>query len=247
MRNLELNSDCILSSYDSGYESTVFNYSDPKHYDDIVLFKLFSNFEHENPLFLENKRKKLEIISTLDVFKDDVKVLDLLYKNGKFCGYTMIKSEAKPITMFDKRKRKLIQLKAIRDKIKLLNSNGIYIGDFNEKNFLSSDGSTIQLCDLDNLRIGDLDFDVMDNAAKKFMKKCSDVRHIDSYCFNIFTVSFLDRYDMAYLMDYFCTSHLPREFDTKKNEEIFRQMVLLDKDYTGEFFIDNPQKRVFKN
>lgn len=163
-----------------------------------------------------------------------------MYDDEKFVGYTMKKVDFTPISIFDKRKNKIYFLKILRDKITTLNSQNIYIGDFNRKNFLTSKNKDIlKLCDLDNLRIGEFDFDIMDNAQKDFMKKCGNVKLIDSYCFNMFTISFLGKYDFGYLCRYLSWSHFSRIFSNPENEEIFDSMLHLTSDYEGKFLIDN--------
>lgn len=240
MRELEVKKESIQNPFATGYESVIYKYFDPTNYDDVVLYKKFNTFEHTNPNFLENKKQKLLLIPEIEELKDDVKVLDLLYTDGIFTGYTMEKSENDTLNIFDKKKVKIRLLKMIRDRIELLNSKGIYIGDFNERNFLTSkDKNIIQLCDLDNLRIKEFDFDVCDNIEKRFLNKCGNLDAIDSYCFNIFTIAFLGKYDISYLSDYFTLEHVHKCLLTKENEEIINSMIFLNSNYKKGYLIDN--------
>lgn len=239
MRKIELKDGSIDKEFGFGYESTIYYYNDDSNYDHVVLFKKFNDLNHDNPEFLKNKENKLLLIPQIDELKDDVKVLDLVYKEGKLVGYTMEKSSNTPIDMFDKRKNKIRFLKILRAKIEILNQQDIYIGDFNEKNFLTSDEKDIiELCDLDNLRIGKYDFDVMDNVQKKFMNRCGNISLIDSYCFNIFTISFLGKFDMAYLFNHLDWNHFPKILYCEENEQLFQSMICLNNEYERKFLID---------
>lgn len=240
MRELEVKKDAIQNTFGCGYESTIYKYFDSDYYDKVVLYKKFNMFEHTNPDFLENKKQKLLLIPEIEELKNDVKVLDLLYTDGKFTGYTMEKSDNEIFDMFDKKKIKIKLLKMIRDRIEILNSKGIYIGDFNERNFLTSkDRSIIQMCDLDNLRIGEYDFDVCDKIEKRFLDRCGDLDALDSYCFNLFTISFLGRFDIGYLSDYFTWEHVHKCLFTKENKEIIESMIRLNSNYKKSYLIDN--------
>lgn len=240
MRELEVKNDAIQNTFGCGYESTIYKYFDSANYDTVVLYKKFNMFEHNNPNFLENKRQKLLLIPEIEELKNDVKVLDLLYSDGNFVGYTMEKSDNETLDIFDKKKNKIKLLKMIRDRVELLNSKGIYIGDFNEKNFLTSkDRSILQMCDLDNLRIGEFDFDVCDNAEKRFLKKCGNLDALDSYCFNLFTISFLGKVDFAYISDFFTWDNVHRYLQTKENEELINSMIFLNSNYKKGYLIDN--------
>ena len=185
---------------------------------------------------LKNKEKKIKLISNLRELKDEIEILDLVYNDGNFKGYTMKKENMIPIDIFSSKKKKIRWLKLIKEKILLLNSNNIYIGDFNLKNFLTSKSCTeIKLCDLDNLRINELDFDTKHGFVQIFEKKCSKKEYIDSYCFNLFTITFMQRTinHISYV------NNLPYILNTKENNEIFESMMHLDNSYEYKFLIDN--------
>jgi len=71
------------------------------------------------------------------------------------------------------------------------------------------------------------------------MKKCGNVKLIDSYCFNLFTISFLQNYDFSYLCSYLSWPHFSRIFSNPENVEIFDSMLNLRENYEGKFLIDN--------
>lgn len=240
MNSIQFNNDYVKKYFSFGYESTIFEYQDFEIYSEPVLLKKFNNDVYSDSQFYKNKIKKISLIPMIDCLNDEIKVLDLVYVNDKFVGYTMKKENLNPISIFDKRKNKIFFLKILREKIYVLNSHDIYIGDFNERNFLTSSNKDIlKLCDLDNLRINEFDFDIMDSAQKNFMKRCDNIGLIDSYCFNLFTISFLGKFDFSYLTEYLSWEHFSKDISCPENEEIFNSMLNLDSNYEGKFLIDN--------
>ena len=263
MKNLEFDEKNILRTFTmKGNESIIYLYNDQENYKNNVLLKYFRNkdtedeiekfflmtldyndFIHDSGLIideasLENKRKKIELIPNIKELNDEVKILDCIYKNNEFKGYTMELEDMKPIDMFSSKRKKIKWLKLLKEKIQLLNSCGIYIGDCNQNNFLvSKDGKTIKLCDLDNLRIGNLDFDSRHNFVNKFENKCKKKEYIDSYCFNMFTISFLAKVvnDIYYIEN----CNIPNFLNTKENRNIYDSMINLDDSYQYKFLIDN--------
>lgn len=240
MNSIQFNKQFVKDYFSRGFESTIFEYQDLNLYSEPVLLKKFNSEVYPNLDFYKNKINKLYLISLNEYLSNEIEFLDLVFDEKEFVGYTMKKVDFTPISAFDKRKNKIYFLKLLRDKITTLNNQDIYIGDFNTKNFLTSKNKDIlKLCDLDNLRIGEFDFDIMDNAQKNFMRKCGNVKLIDSYCFNLFTISFLQNYDFSYLCRYLSWSHFSRIFSNPENEEIFDSMLNLGENYEGKFLIDN--------
>ena len=246
MNNIQFNNNFVKKNFSFGYESTIYEYEDSNYYTEPVLLKRFNYDIYPNSNFYENKIKKLSLIPLIKVLNNEIEILDLVYEGDKFLGYTMNKVQLDPISSFDKTRNKIFLLKLLRDKISKLNSKDIYIGDFNEKNFLTSpEKDILKLCDLDNIRIGEYDFDIMDNAQKKFMQRCGNPKLIDSYCFNLFTISFLGRYDFSYICDNLTWSHFNKSLAGKNNEDIFDSMIHLSESYNGNFLIDNIKTKSF--
>lgn len=266
MENIKINVKNIDEMFKEGLESTVYYYNDLEKYKDTVLYKRFKSIEHIRYYYndiskhmLENKREKLDIISKSKCFNEDVKILDAGIENRKFSGYTMLKSDLNPIkatywvnNKYNKKylkpngveltlDEKIKYLKLIREKIELLNKNKIYIGNFNYDNFLVSDDiEKLQLCDLDNFRIGKNDFDSKTDSVKNYENvfKNENVEGLDSYCFNIFTLAILyDKSNFTILRN-LEDLELPRALESSENYEILESIKKLDKSYKPKFLID---------
>lgn len=244
MNTTEFNKDKIIKSFDKGVESTLYYYNQDGK---IVLLKCFNDeiklsdktIKIDNKV-LKNKEKKIEIISSSPLFKDEVTILDKVYENGKFKAYTLEKSKLSETDCFINRKKKIKILKLLREKIEMLNSNGIFLGDIQTRNILSSkDAKKIELCDLDNFRIGDLDFDTKSLSVNEFEKHCSNKDLVDCFSFNLFTICFLSKVFSPYIFGYLKDNELPRILNTKKNREILDSILYLDNSYQKKYLIDN--------
>ncbi len=236
-----------LEEFSSGLESIIYLYKDSKYYDRNVLLKYFRSLKHfveYNINFtvdiMENKRKKIELISNMKCFKDEIKILDAAYEFGEFKGYTMEICPYRVINPYADTRIVIKYLKIIKEKIELLNKNDIYIGDFNPTNFLVDiNDNNISMCDLDNLKIKDLDFDIKHRFVRNFMENCNKIENIDSYCFNLFTISMLTKYRNSYVLDNLSEKLLPIELNNKKNKEIIESMINLDNNYEKKYLLDN--------
>lgn len=112
-------------------------------------------------------------------------------------------------------------------------NNGIYIGDISEKNIFVTDNG-VKLCDLDNIRIGNLDFDVLNLFQKNYLREYENIDDIDKYTFNLFTVSYLSKIIFSYVDDYLKEEKLPKPINSKRNLELIRE-----KNFIKDYFIDN--------
>ena len=266
MENIKINLKKIEEQFSEGLESTIYNYNDPNQYKGNVLYKRFKSIKHIKYYYndiskemYKNKREKLEIISKSKCFSNEIKALDAGYENGKFSGYTMLESELSPIkakywinNKYDKKylkpsdepltiDDKIKYLKLLREKIDILNKHKIYIGNFNYDNFLvSNDMELMQLCDLDNFKIGNLDFDSKTDSVKKYESviKEDEIGGLDSYCFNIFTLAILyDRSNFTILRN-LQDIELPRVLESEENYEILESIKKLNNSYKPKFLID---------
>ena len=251
MREINLYSGEIIKNnngpIDEGNEGEIYFYSNPKYYDNHVVLKrlrTWKNFiEYDIPIlgnFDVNKRQKIEKIENMSCFKDEVKILDAVIEFGKFIGYTM---EICPYNQLDinvDTQAKINYLKAIREKVKLLNSEGAFVGDFNSTNFLVDKKSEkLVMCDLDNFRIGNLDFDVKHRFVTEFNSKCDKRDYVDSYALNLFTIALLSGLGNAYVLEHLSEISLPNEINTKENRNILDSMNNLDNSYQPRFLMDN--------
>ena len=189
---------------------------------------------------LENKRKKLEIISKSPILKEEINIYDLVYdKNDNFIGYTMKIEKLKTAYDIKNINTKIKILKIIRKKLELFNENDIYIGDFNPKNIILSD--KIKLCDLDNLRIGNLDFDALNTFGLLHLKRKFDKNTIDNFSFNLQTISYIGNINPPYIFDYIREEGLPRKLNTKNNKKLLLDLLTTNSS-NNEYFIDNLRK-----
>lgn len=232
MKYFEINEKNIISKYRSGIESDIFLYNLNGN---IVLLKLIKNTD-----VIKNKEEKLTQIINSNLLDDEVKIIGGAKKNGTFIGYFIEPSYEKTFDSFQKRTTKINQLKKLRDKVSNLNKNNIYIGDFNEGNILYDKKSDdIKLCDLDNFKINDLDFDLKSSYVNYFRQRCSDDTKIDDFCFNVFTISYLERIYLPYVLNYLISNNLPEYFSCEENEDIRKRMIILNDSYEKGYLIDH--------
>ena len=233
MKYIEIDKSKIKKLYSDGVESNIYLYDLDGQ---TVLLKLLKDKSS-----LKNKEKKVNIIIDSDILKDEVNILASASINGQFVGYFMpLDLEyTRTVSDFDKKRVKISALKQLRDKMERFNKNGIYIGDFNEKNILIDKENNIKLCDLDNFKINDLDFDTPSTFVHYFRRNCKNEEKVDNYCFNLFTVSLMEKIYSPYVLNYLTSNPLPRYMDSKENRKIVDKLVFLDDSYQKKYIIDN--------
>lgn len=240
MKRIELNRNNIIKKIDEGMESVIYIYKDGSNVCCIKLLKKYielptKKIEIPEGTF-ENKRKKIEIINDDPLFSDEVRPISLVYENGMFLGYTMKLENYKTAEVFDSRKKKIEILRKYKEKIEKFNEHGIYIGDISENNiFVTENG--IKLCDLDNIKIGNLDFDIKNCFQKEYLRKYEGIENIDKYTFNLFTICYLSKTVSVFVNSYLKKGKLPRPINSNRNYELIK-----DKNYTEDYFIDNLKK-----
>lgn len=240
MKRIELNRNNIIKKIDEGMESVIYIYKDGSNVCCLKLLKKYielsiQKIEIPEETF-ENKRKKIEIINNNPLFSDEVRPISLVYENGIFLGYTMELENYKTAEVFDSRKKKIEILRKYKEKIEKFNEHGIYIGDISENNiFVTENG--IKLCDLDNIRIGNLDFDIKNCFQKEYLKSDEGIENIDKYTFNLFTICYLSKTVSVFVNSYLKKGKLPRPINSNRNYELIK-----DKNYTEDYFIDNLKK-----
>ena len=213
MEIINFDKNNIISELDNGRgaEGIAYLYNDNGH---IVVFKKFydkndllevyrnrKEFTAMEELYKDdeeidntkNKELKLMILKHEELLQKDIKLLKRVYYMGKFIGFTSEYEPYEPLSFISKKNEKIRALSLVQDRYEELNKRGIYIGDFNQTNFCL-DGDRIKLYDIDNFRVGDLDFNVQSVAMMEYMNRCSDMKNIDFYCFNYFALSCLSSY-----------------------------------------------------
>ena len=75
-----------------------------------------------------NKENKIQYLSKQQCLKDDIKLLNLVYDNDKFIGYTSLYEPFESYASYTtaKKKDKLELLKKLKEKVIELNKNGIF-------------------------------------------------------------------------------------------------------------------------
>lgn len=246
MNKIILNKNNLGRKYADGTESYIYFYKQNNTTVFIKLFKTELQIE-DNPTIvtketLENKRKKIELIPTLEEFKDEIKILNLVYdENDNFIGYTMKISSLITARSIDRTKKRIEILKLVKEKMETFNKHDIYISDFNQSNILITD-TGIKFCDLDNFRIKEFDSDLKTLFQHTYLGKCTNIENMDNYCFNFLTVAYIGRIFEPYVLYNLRQNGLPRKLDTKENRKLIEELINIDNSYEKKYLIDNMRK-----
>ena len=258
MKKITLNEENIIKKIGEGRESIKYLYKEEngtlsalkifkdeiKSFNDLNIS--MSSYKVTDEM-LKIKETKLDILSKEKCFNDEAKLLDLVYdKDGKFIGYTreFIKNIKTLDTYnFSNKKTKLEILHILRDKIEELNKNDIYIGDIGSENFYL-ENNQIKLLDIDSISIQGNDFGIINYIMRKYLDNNNDIKNIDNYCFNFYTIAFYERIALGYIYNYLLDNGLPKKFRTKENKEILKTM-LEAKDYKKKYVLDHMKNGLF--
>ena len=177
-----------------GHESTLYLYEGS-------LIKIFNQKDYE---LIKNKIAKLEIIS--DIKEDIIKPTHLVYMNNNVIGYAMDYKKGYKNTKKTSHMSKKTKLKVLNntlDQLNILHKYGIIYGDLHRSNILYNKKGKSYLCDLDNTRIGNLDFDILYIVPKVYVWKISEIDEVmDNYMFNIITSSILYNHHELKALEY---------------------------------------------
>ncbi|MBP3634961.1 MAG: hypothetical protein J6J17_00680 [Bacilli bacterium] len=245
MSVISFDKNSVISIYSTGIESIIYKY---KYGSKIIFLKIFKKeigSEKEtikivDKDFLLNKQKKIEIIPKTNCLSNEVSILGPVIYNNEFIGYAMEIDERylKTASYYDKRKIKIEVLKQLKNKIEIFNSNGVHIGDIKESNILLAKDGSIKLGDLDNYKIGNLDIDLPSIFVKEYRQRVSSDENLDNYCFNLFTIAYIEGIYLPYIKKYIRVEGVPKCLDTKENREIIDSMMHLDDTYKKRYLID---------
>ena len=210
-----------------GYESKIYRL------DSNTLLKVF-NDRINNP---NNKLKKLEILSQLDINENVFK--DLVFVDGKFIGYTMedlTKKGYRTINCCEHFSNKRIEIsKLVWQRIEELHNLGIVYGDIREPNILYN-GKNIIFCDMDNIKIQDYWFDIVSKINENYLYKTHfNYDFFDNYTFNIFFIGYYQKLHMPDLK----YDDLEKRINNDECRKIAYEMAFLNENYTGKLFIDH--------
>lgn len=241
MKNYKIELKNILGVYEKGEETTTFIYELNGRN---VLLRTFNNLSEE---YLNNKKRKLEIINSSDVLKKEMNNIGLATVDNKPVGYFI---EINPeyicdISKFKRKNDKINIIKSLRNKLEILNENNIYIANFNKNDVLANDkASDTLLYNLDKFKYGDLDFDEKTKNIDYIRNLDFSDKEVDSYIFNSFTIEYLEGLCTGATSIYLANEGLPKVLDNKKNENIALTLRRPFKgNYIDGYLIDNLNKR----
>lgn len=219
-----------------GYESNVFLC------DDDNLIKIFKT---NNSEVLNNKYKKLEILSHLST--NDVLPNALIYIDGIFKGYKSVyRKNFYPINGFEQnRKIKFKILKDILEKMNYYHSLNIYLGDIHQNNVLfNKETKEVILCDLDNFSINNLDFDKTNNYQNLYLQSSTSKEYMDLFIFNLLTISYIQNISYPYVLDFLLDNGLKGILNTPENYNILTQMLNLKDGFSGDLLINHTKRKI---
>jgi serine/threonine protein kinase len=208
----------IIKFIGKGSEGTVWLYNDNGNE---VALKIFHT--DDPTINNENKEEKLILLKDEEYLQDDMKLLNRMYSDGKFIGYTSLYEPYEPISFLMNKKQKIELLKQLQDKYEALNSHNIYIGDFNANN-IAFKNNKIKLYDLDNFRVGDLDFNVFNYIMGRYTVKFDNIENIDYYCFNYFGLGLMASTDPKHIICGPGRNNLPLRFKTIKAKRFIKTL-----------------------
>lgn len=252
MKKRQIDKKYIIGIYGQGSESTVYTYIDNNKKVALKVFKkeFVTPTKKESIPYevFKNKERKLLLLSQSEYLEDDEKPIDLFYDGDTFIGYTMPEDRLDSFEDYytSSKKNKLELLNLLRDRKEILNKNGIYLGDFNAENFGVRKNGTIKLKDIDNFSIQGLPFDRPTNLVKEYMKKCNNIKNIDNYSFNYFSLGFFMAIEPRVLEKILKEKGLPKKFDTEENRKLLEDLENINDDYEPRYFIDSQKKGLFR-
>ena len=219
MEKIDVNFDFEeLKPIYKGYESNIY-------YMYGLLIKIFKTNEID---ILKNKRKKIEILNSLPI---ECKPILAVEKNGINIGYAM--KEMKNFYTLDnkllstKKSSKINDLKKIKIELDQLHKYGIIYGDLAFKNILTN-GDNFCLCDLDNCKINDYNFDMTSFNQFLYLKRINEIdEKLDDYMFNILTIGYTYNIALSYVLSYLREHNIPFRFNNKENREILNNMFYI--------------------
>jgi serine/threonine protein kinase len=125
---------------------------------------------------LKEKEAKIKAFKSKNLPKNVIKPLDLIVENGKFVGYYMDKVKGEELKILSNKKyiksnnisklNILTLLKNIKDTLKVIHSQGIVIGDFNDSNILFDLNFTPYFIDVDSWALDSFECDVCMDSFK---------------------------------------------------------------------------------
>lgn len=200
----------------------------------------------------ENKFQKIKLLASKEIFDNPFKPLISYSYQGRFIGY-----RGKFFRCFDIQDsfdfgvpdrevtfdEKVFYLKEIRRKLKLFHEDGLVYGDIKTDNILVDFSQQLVIFfDIDNMKVWDYPIDIKTHFANDFMHKYGVLdEKLDSYMMNLMTIELLCdcRGWYSEVIQMLENDYVPREVACPKNRVLAREMGHVDKNYSGQYFIDN--------
>lgn len=191
----------------------------------------------------KNKERKLEEINNQGI-KHIVQPISSVYVGKDIIGYELEYDEEDEnldmACLYPS--EKLIALRISKEILEYFRRIGIIYPDVKADNILINlNRGTIRFCDIDNIVIGSLREDILHIVAKEFVKKYGKLDYrIHSYLHNIMTIDMLDkRFSKEFnrnLLEYLENCDSP--IFLGENEEIKKELIKVDENYSGRYLID---------
>lgn len=197
---------------------------------------------------LKKKRKKIELFKEIED-KFDITISGIVEKNGLTRGYIIKKNlNYTPITspINDKRKKKIEILKNLDKYLKLLHENNIYYGDITYQNLEKGiNNDKIRINNIDDISINGYSFDEDTPEMKRYISNFGIDEKLDTYIFNLFTISYITCVPTEILFFYLRDNRLPFSFDSKENRKILDAMYDFDTNKDIEPIIEHIKRYHF--
>ena len=188
-------------------------------YGDVLVKLLFDKDK------LKNKIHQIDLIHKTKI--GTIKPINLVEVNGNIIGYTM--PYLKNYHQFDSNKMseedKKTVLRKLKTKLDEFHKEGIIYGDLNNGNVLINDDLDVELCDIDNVSIAGLNFDIIGEMGKEYLKRFGICENFDEYMFNLYAISVMHNINPIAILSYIKV--FTDEF--KKYNENYKEII---KSYT---------------
>ncbi len=192
METIKLHNSDLTTTSDKlkGCEGTLYVYGD-------VLIKVF--FDKTK---VENKTHKIDLMYKTKIGK--IRPINLVEINGSIIGYTM--PYLKDYHQFNSntmtKEEKEIVLRKLKTKLDEFHKEGIIYGDLNNGNVLINHDLDVELCDIDNASIAGLDFDIMGDMGKGYLKKFGICENFDEYMYYLYAASVMHNINPIAILSY---------------------------------------------
>jgi hypothetical protein len=215
------------------------------NYDENHIMHIFKDTDSN---VLKNKRNKIEAFKEIENMFN-IKITSVVEKNGLTRGYILEKDENYiPLAGYMKynKKKKVNILKNLNEYLKLLHKNNVYYGDItfqNLENLKNTD--KIRINNIDDISINGYEFDEITPDMHRYISQFGIDEKLDTYIFNIFTVSYITGVPTEILFFYLRNNRLPFLFDSKENRNILDSMSNFDNNKDIEPIIEHIKRYHF--